>query len=79
MFRNACVFLFVPGLVAIGAYVVVIAVMQRLLPPINEVPNDFPATVLWNFRVASIGMQALLWAVIGLGFGALAKRVIQRG
>jgi hypothetical protein len=67
------------GLVAAGAYVVVIAVAQRLLPPINEVPKDFPAVVLWDFRIASIGMQALLWAVIGLGFGAMAKRVIQRG
>lgn len=67
------------GLVAIGAYVVVIALAQMLLPPINEVTKDFPAVVLWNFRIASIGMQALLWAAIGLGFGALAKRVIQRG
>jgi predicted cobalt transporter CbtA len=67
------------GLIAFGAYVVVIALAQRLLPPINEVPKDFPAVVLWNFRIASIGMQALLWAVIGLGFGAMAKRVIRRG
>lgn len=67
------------GLAAIGAYLVVIAVAQCLLPSINEVPADFPATVLWNFRVASVGMQALLWTVIGLGFGGLAKRVIQRG
>ncbi len=67
------------GLVAVGAYVVLIAVAQMFLPKINEVPADFPATVLWNFRVASLGMQALLWGTIGLVFGALAKRVIQRG
>jgi MFS family permease len=67
------------GLVAIGAYVVVIAAVQGLLPRINEVPTDFPATVLWNFRIASIGMQALLWTVIGVGFGIFAQRVIQRG
>ena len=67
------------GLAAIGAYVVVIVLAQMLLPPINEVAKDFPAVVLWNFRIASIGMQALLWAAVGLGFGALAKRVIQRG
>lgn len=64
------------GLIAIGAYVVLIAVAQMLLPRINEVPADFPATVLWNFRIASVGMQALLWAAIGLGFGLMAKRVI---
>lgn len=67
------------GLVAVAAYVVAVAVAQLLLPPINEVPKDFPATVLWNFRIASIGMQALLWGMIGLGFGALAKRAIERG
>ncbi len=66
------------SLAAIGIYIVVIALAQKLLPPINEVPTDFPATVLWNFRIASIGMQALLWSVIGLGFGALAKRTLQR-
>ena len=66
------------GLAAIGAYVVLIALAQLLLPMINEVPKDFPATVLWNFRVASIGMQVLLWTTIGLVFGALAKRVIQQ-
>lgn len=67
------------GLAAIGAYVVLVAVAQALLPKINEVPTDFPAVVLWNFRIASIGMQALLWTVIGIGFGLMAKRVIQRG
>lgn len=67
------------GLAAIGAYLAVVAVAQLLLPAINEVPRDFPATVLWNFRIAAIGMQALLWTMIGLGFGVLAKRVIQRG
>lgn len=65
------------GLAAAGAYVAVIAMAQLLLPTINEVPADFPATVLWNFRIASIGTQALLWVVIGLGFGALAKRALQ--
>jgi len=64
---------------AVGAYVVLILAAQAMLPRINEVPTDFPAVVLWNFRIASIGMQALLWTVIGIGFGALAKRVIQRG
>jgi hypothetical protein len=67
------------GFAAVGAYVVLISAAQAMLPRINEVPTDFPAVVLWDFRIASIGMQALLWAVIGVGFGALAKRVIQRG
>lgn len=67
------------GFAAVGGYVALISVAQALLPMINEVPADFPAVVLWNFRVASLGMQALLWTVIGVGFGALAKRVMLRG
>lgn len=67
------------GFAASGVYVVLISAAQAMLPEINEVPGDFPAVVLWNFRVASIGMQAILWLSIGLGFGVLAKRVLVRG
>jgi hypothetical protein len=38
----------------------------------------FDADVLWRFRVASIGAQAILWATIGLAFAPLAERVFQR-
>lgn len=37
----------------------------------------FDADVLWRFRVASIGAQAILWATIGLTFAALAERVFR--
>ena len=45
-----------------------------LLPPINEVPENFSAMVLWRFRTTSLGMHAILWATLGLVFGALAER-----
>jgi hypothetical protein len=51
---------------------------QIVLPDINEVPADFPATVLWKFRMASLGMQAMTWSTIGLVFGALAERSLGR-
>jgi hypothetical protein len=38
----------------------------------------FDADVLWRFRAASIGAQAVLWATIGLTFAALAERVFRR-
>jgi len=38
----------------------------------------FDADVLWQFRVASIGAQAILWAAIGLTFAPLAERVFRR-
>jgi predicted cobalt transporter CbtA len=39
------------------------------LPDINEVPADFPADLLWDFRVASLGMQLVLWLALGVLFG----------
>ncbi len=59
-------------------FIVVIAAIQLLLPAINEVPDGFPAAVLWRFRTTSIGMQVIMWTVIGLLFGALAERQLGR-
>ncbi|WP_126283078.1 CbtA family protein [Burkholderia stagnalis] len=55
-------------------FVVLIALVQFALPDFNEVPDGFPAALLWKFRVAAIGMQAVMWTTIGLLFGALAER-----
>jgi predicted cobalt transporter CbtA len=60
--------------VAVAAYVAVAAAGMLILPPINEVPADFPATTLWDFRIASLGMEAVLWTALGLAFGFLAER-----
>lgn len=65
-------------LAAGGCYVALVALVQLALPAINEVPADFPAVVLWNFRVAAIAMQAVLWAAIGIGFGAAAEQALRR-
>lgn len=50
----------------------------QLLPVINEVPAQFPAVLLWDFRVAALGMQALIWASLGLIFGWLAEAVLEK-
>lgn len=42
-------------------YLVVVSVVFLILPVINEVPPDFPAVTMWNFRIASLGMQTILW------------------
>jgi predicted cobalt transporter CbtA len=57
-----------------AAFVVVIAIVQYGLPAINEVPDQFSAVVLWRFRAASLGINAILWTIIGLLFGALTER-----
>jgi hypothetical protein len=61
-------------LISAGVFVALIAVAQRVLPSINEVPPGFPAPVLWQFRLAALGTQLVLWAGIGLVFGAMAER-----
>jgi predicted cobalt transporter CbtA len=59
----------------VGAYYIVVMIIAALLlPGINEVPDEFPAVVLWKFRVASLGAQVILWATLGLLFGALTQR-----
>ena len=62
------------AMLAGAAYLGVIAVAMFILPPVNEVPADFSATTLWNFRLASLGVEAVLWAALGLVFGVLAER-----
>ena len=61
-------------IVAGAAFVAIVVVAQFLLPTVNEVPEHFPAVVLWRFRVASLGMQVILWTTMGLVFGALTER-----
>ncbi|KND58712.1 putative cobalt transporter CbtA [Candidatus Paraburkholderia schumanniana] len=65
-------------LIAGAAYIVVIVIAQVALPAVDEVPADFSASLLWNFRLAAIGIQALIWTTLGLVFGALAARELER-
>lgn len=65
------------AIVAGFVYLVVIAVAQLILPGAEATPSGFPPDLLWNFRLASIGLNATLWLGIGLGFGALAERVLE--
>jgi hypothetical protein len=65
-------------IVAAAAYVVVVALAGYVMPPVNEVPDGFSAVLLWNFRLASLGMQVILWTTLGLGFGALAAHTLSR-
>ena len=59
------------------AFVAMIGAAQGILPSVDEVPSEFPAATLWHFRLASLGIQAVLWTVIGLLFGALTERSLR--
>ncbi|MEU1948620.1 CbtA family protein, partial [Streptomyces sp. NPDC020125] len=62
--------------VAVASFAVVIGLAFAFLPVVNEVPGDFPATVLWRFRLSALAMQVILWGGFGLLFGELAERLL---
>lgn len=58
------------------AFAAAVTVAVVFLPSGDNIPKGFPASDLWEFRLASIGIQAVLWAGFGLLFGYLAERVL---
>ena len=66
-------------LIAGAYYIALMAAVGLLLPAVNELPEQFPAAVLWKFRIASIGSQLITWATFGLLFGALTQRAAASG
>ena len=61
-----------------AGYLLVCGVAVGLLPRHDEVPADFPATVLYSFRTGSFGTQFALWAVLGIVLAELAHRLVHR-
>jgi predicted cobalt transporter CbtA len=54
-----------------AAFVAVVTVGYVALPHVDEVADTFPASLLWNFRIVSIGTLVILWATLGVAFAAL--------
>jgi predicted cobalt transporter CbtA len=67
------------SLMVAACYIVIVVLTGLLLPAVNEVPDEFPAVVLWKFRIASLGAQFVTWATLGLLFGALTQRASAGG
>jgi hypothetical protein len=68
------------AVLAAGAgYVVVVGLVAAVLPAVDETPAGFPATVLYDFRIASLGGHVVLWTVLALVFAALADRLARVG
>ncbi|MFF5763893.1 CbtA family protein [Streptomyces tanashiensis] len=64
-------------LAAGGGFIVVTAIAFAVLPDNTDaVAAGFPAALLWEFRVASLAVQAVMWAVFGIVFGALAQKAL---
>lgn len=64
---------------AAAALIAAIGLAYAFLPSVNEMPPDFPPTVVWRFRVAALAVQATLWTAFGLLFGELAQRLLAPG
>jgi predicted cobalt transporter CbtA len=56
------------------AFLAVVTIGYLVLPTVNEVGDDFPAVLLWQFRLSSLATQATLWLVLGLAFAFLTER-----
>jgi predicted cobalt transporter CbtA len=57
-----------------AAFLATVVAAYLILPAINEVPGSFPATLLWQFRFASLGTQSVLWLLLGFGYAAAVDR-----
>lgn len=63
----------------LASFVVAVLVADLALPGIQEVPADFPAVTLWEFRQATVGTQLVLWATLGAIFALGARRALTAG
>jgi predicted cobalt transporter CbtA len=62
------------SLLAVFLFVLLTVTLSSFLPAVDEVPQAFPASLLWKFRIASGEMQLLLWGTLGVLFGWLTER-----
>jgi hypothetical protein len=58
----------------VAIYLVLVTVCMAILPPVNEVGPDFPASTLWGFRTGSLLTQVAVWVTLGLLYGGLTDR-----
>lgn len=67
------------ALTGAAVYGGIVLAAGMLLPRINEVPDSFPASLLWEFRTAALLVDAVLWGAIGLILGWLVERPNRAG
>jgi hypothetical protein len=63
----------------VGLWLVVVVTVLFLMLPATADPGNFPAGLLWSFRLSSLGTQLVLWTGLGVLFGALCERARRRG
>ncbi|MEV4876517.1 CbtA family protein [Streptomyces cyaneofuscatus] len=63
-------------IVAVAGFVLAIGLAYAFLPSFDEVGKDFPASLLWKFRLSTLAVQTTFWAGFGLIFGYLTERLL---
>ncbi len=61
-------------LLGAGTFIALAGGLALALPGVQEIPEGFPASLIWQFRLSSLGTQAVLWAALGVGFGIASQR-----
>jgi predicted cobalt transporter CbtA len=51
----------------------ILAIAFAALPAAPS-PGEFPSGLLWDFRLSSLGTQAVFWTGLGVVFGLLCER-----
>ncbi len=59
---------------AVAVAAVLVVAVGYLLLPASPDPVDAPASLVWQFRLLSLGSLAVLFAVLGAAFGVLTER-----
>jgi predicted cobalt transporter CbtA len=54
-------------------FAAIVGLLLAVLPPATD-PGNFPAGLLWDYRLSSLGTLLTLWAVLGTSLGALCER-----
>jgi predicted cobalt transporter CbtA len=60
--------------VACASFIAIAGLGAALLPGVDEIPPDFPADLLWEFRITALGMQAVLWSAMGVLFAVAVRQ-----
>jgi ABC-type transport system involved in cytochrome c biogenesis permease subunit len=65
--------------VVVGAGMALALVALFFALPAAPSAGDFPAGLLWGFRLSSFGTQLVFWAGLGVLFGLLCERANRGG
>ena len=68
-------------LAAGGVLIVLLSFLYLAMPDFGglRTTGSVPTTLIWEFRLSSLGTQAVLWAAIGCIFGLLGELANRRG